>query len=456
MRSAFAVFLLFLTAGAAPVAAAPATLDGGRLGAVRLAVPERPKDLVFLFSEDRKVSEEATRALVRLGAVVAAVDLRSYFEALDASDGECLYLLGEIEDLSHRIQRRLGFKEYRLPILAGIGPGAGLVYGALAQAPAATVAGAASVDFTPVIATKLPLCPGAATGPAGNGVGFRYAPRGDLPGWWRISETRAAGDDIAPFVAQVKTAELVPPDGSGDPAATLDGLLRPVIGGRAETATAPAAPAAKIADLPITALPVAGDPSMMAVIYSGDGGWRDLDKQIGEKLAAAGVPVVGVDSLRYFWREKTPGRVAHDLARIIAHFRQAWHVKRVILVGYSFGADILPFAVNRLAPAIRSSVVQVSLLGLAREADFEIHVTDWLGMGPSRDARPVLPEIARLDPGLLQCVYGVEEDDTLCPDPALAGAEVIKTDGGHHFDGNYGALAQRILVGARRRAETQS
>jgi type IV secretory pathway VirJ component len=64
----------------------------------------------------------------------------------------------------------------------------------------------------------------------------------------------------------------------------------------------------------------------------------------------------------------------------------------------------------------------------------------------------VLPEIARLDPSLLQCFYGVDEEDSACPDSAFARAEVIRTKGGHHFGGDYAALADTILAGARRRA----
>ena len=48
--------------------------------------------------------------------------------------------------------------------------------------------------------------------------------------------------------------------------------------------------------------------------------------------------------------------------------------------------------------------------------------------------------------------FGDEEEDTLCRDPALAGAEIIRTSGGHHFDGDYQALARRILDGARQRS----
>jgi type IV secretory pathway VirJ component len=52
---------------------------------------------------------------------------------------------------------------------------------------------------------------------------------------------------------------------------------------------------------------------------------------------------------------------------------------------------------------------------------------------------------------MIQCFYGADEDDTACR--LLQGkAEVIRTTGGHHFDGNYGALAQRILDGLRHRA----
>ena len=62
----------------------------------------------------------------------------------------------------------------------------------------------------------------------------------------------------------------------------------------------------------------------MAVVYSGDGGWRDIDKDIASRLQAKGIPVVGVDSLRYFWSEKTPEQIAADLGLIMAHYREAW------------------------------------------------------------------------------------------------------------------------------------
>jgi len=64
----------------------------------------------------------------------------------------------------------------------------------------------------------------------------------------------------------------------------------------------------------------------------------------------------------------------------------------------------------------------------------------------------VLPEVAKLDPALMQCFYGAEEDDTACRAPEFDHAERIETTGGHHFDGDYAALADKVMAGARRRA----
>jgi type IV secretory pathway VirJ component len=98
-------------------------------------------------------------------------------------------------------------------------------------------------------------------------------------------------------------------------------------------------------------------------------------------------------------------------------------------------------------------VVQLSLLGFAKTTDFEISIAGWLGAAAGKDAAPTEPALASIDPAMIQCFYGADEDDSVCPDLATMGkAEVIRTGGGHHFGGNYDALAQRILEGLRRRA----
>ena len=190
---------------------------------------------------------------------------------------------------------------------------------------------------------------------------------------------------------------------------------------------------------------------MLAVVISGDGGWRDLDQTIARDLQLRGVSVVGVDSLRYFWSRKSPARTAHDLARVIDAYARRWHAKSIALIGYSFGADVLPFAYNRLPERLRAKVTLLSLLGFAPAADFEIRVGGWLGLPPSADALPAEPEIAKVPPELVQCFYGEGEQDTLCPALAHTGVVVFRTAGNHHFGRDYAHLTQLILNGWRRR-----
>jgi type IV secretory pathway VirJ component len=130
-----------------------------------------------------------------------------------------------------------------------------------------------------------------------------------------------------------------------------------------------------------------------------------------------------------------------------------WDTKHVALIGYSFGADVLPFAYNRLPEAARAEVSLLSLLGFTDAADFEIRVGGWLGLPPSDAALPVQPEMARIPPVLVQCFYGEAENDTVCPPLDGTGVTVIKTPGSHHFGRDYNALAQQILAAWHKRIE---
>ena len=108
--------------------------------------------------------------------------------------------------------------------------------------------------------------------------------------------------------------------------------------------------------------------SMLAIVASGDGGWRDLDQTIAHELCNGGVSVIGMDSLRYFWNAKSPEQTANDLNRIIQTYSTRWRIKSVALISYSFGADVYPFAYSRLPKAIRNKISTMSLLGFAEGA----------------------------------------------------------------------------------------
>jgi type IV secretory pathway VirJ component len=203
-----------------------------------------------------------------------------------------------------------------------------------------------------------------------------------------------------------------------------------------------------VGDLPLTEVPAtAGAPGPLAdtfvVLLTGDGGWAGLDREVAGELSRRGVPVVALSTLRYFWTERTPADAARDLGRVVRHYAAAWHRPRVLLVGYSFGANVLPFLVGDLTPAQRRAVRGVSLLAPATHTGFEVRVADWIP-GSVPEGQPILPALRALDGLPLLCIYNEEDSDSLCPALPTGRARTLRLPGGHHFDGDSATLAREI------------
>jgi phosphatidylglycerol lysyltransferase len=424
-------------------------IETGNLGDVHQINPVGAmRGLVVLFSDARgwsPVSDDTAAALARNGALVVGVDLPTYLQRLNTLTGEtCHSVVGDIESISRQIQRERGNTSYRTPIVAGIGEGGALAAIILAQAPAATIAGAVSYDPTTTVPSRTPLCSATSAEPGG---GFAYGPWRSLPGFWMVA-LPASGDTAGrQHIAALKAAGTpIDVSNTTDGAVeTLAALLHPLL------APGAIAPTAGIANLPLVELPAKPRGALLAIVLSGDGGWRDVDRAIAQKLQSDGVSVVGWDSLRYFWSKKSPEQTARDLGAVIDTYTSRWGASKVALIGYSFGADVLPFAYDHLSPEAKVRVVLLSLLGFAPAANFEITVSGWLGAAPDKDALPTEPALVPIEPTMVQCFYGANEDDSACP--LLTGkAEIIRVPGGHHFDNDYGALARRILERFRQRA----
>ena len=409
----------------------------------RILLPNRGENLqaiVFLISDgqgwgDRENTQ--AQALVNAGAAVVGVDFPAYMKSLAADDGDCIYMVSDIEDVSQQVQRRIGNPEYRHPIVAGVGEGGALALAMISQSPNATIGEAIAVDPAAGIPLSRELCTPALKQKAGDRTIYDFDD-GALPAAVTIVSTASAdpagkahGQRLKQNHPDVKLLES-----DETPVAALS---RVVLERVAETGHVN-----HPLDLPVTVLDAKPAMNTMAVIYSGDGGWRDLDSEVGGYLQSQGIPTVGIDSLRYFWSERTPRETADDLAKIIDHYRRQWNVENVLLVGYSFGADILPATYNLLPLADQERVRQITLLGLSHQVDYEVSVTGWLGVATDGKGGDPTSDIANIDPKLVQCVYGTDEDEDPCPMLKDRGVEVVPIEGGHHFDENYQALGKRI------------
>lgn len=209
------------------------------------------------------------------------------------------------------------------------------------------------------------------------------------------------------------------------------------------TAVLLSAAVASAAELPLIEVPATQRASdTLVVLVSGDGGWANIDKSIASVLAAEGMPVVGLNSLQYFWTRRTPEAASRDLERIVARYLTKWQKSRVVLVGYSRGADVLPAMASRLPAATQAKIRLIALLSPSPKADFEFHVMDW--MKDSDRGLPVRPELARISSKTV-CVWGEDDRASLCNGLALPHVKVVTLKGAHHFDGGYESLAHIIL-----------
>ncbi len=204
-----------------------------------------------------------------------------------------------------------------------------------------------------------------------------------------------------------------------------------------------AAQSAELKDLPVVEVLAPRPSRVFAVLFSGDGGWATMDRAIAGALQWHGVSVVGINAMKYLWHTRTPEGVGADLDRIVRHYLDAWKADSVVVIGFSRGAGIVPFMLNRMGGDQRSRVRLVALLGAEHTVGFTFHFTELLTSGSKRNQLSVMPEIEKLGATPLVCFYGADEVDTLCPE-LKPPHRVVKLSGGHHFDRDYAALGERI------------
>ncbi|KSB91734.1 hypothetical protein AS593_06845 [Caulobacter vibrioides] len=379
---------------------------------------------------------EQARRLTAQDATVVAVDLPRFLPAAErAAGGHGLYPAGDFSELAQAAQKALKFASYHRPILIGQGAGAALAYGTLSQSPAGIFQGGAGLNFRADLATTRPLLAGdgGLNHAAAFKAGFTYAPnaRLNVPFFIVQPGDAASARAFAGALPQGRVETTLPK--------ALDAI---------QPAALPTSQAssARLAGLPLVEVPTASNGDTLAVFYSGDGGWAGIDRGLAQGFVKAGVPVVGYDSLRYFWTRRSPQAAAEDLAAVIRHYQAVWGKQRVILAGYSFGADALPIIVQHLPADLRGQVRIVALLGTDSTGELEFHPGDWLDVG-AKDSYLIAPVLASLNDLKIVCVYGSQEHADACPTFPTQ-VRKIGLPGDHHFNGDYDTVGQALSQAA--------
>ncbi|MEO6967493.1 MAG: AcvB/VirJ family lysyl-phosphatidylglycerol hydrolase [Rhodanobacteraceae bacterium] len=441
------MLLTALSIGAFAATPPPQSLQYGLFGNVTLWQPAATTQRSVLLFSDRGGVDGAMRAyaqgLAEQGSSVIGVDLDAYTAKLESLGDVCSSPADHVQELAHWMERHVEMPRYQPPYIVGLGAGADFVYAVAAQAPSGTFAGVATLGYDFGYRLKKPLCASDAGLPTvQDGSAFRIVPVKTMPLPW-LSWPFAPGacrDGLLYAFDNAFALSRAAATGDGVVLASgLDALNQPQAD---EIATDDS-----LSDLPITEIAPQGSPDpRIAIMLTGDGGWAGLDKGVAAVLSRHGVRVVGVSSLQFFWHKRTPQDITDAIGRIVMHYAAAYPNARFVLIGYSFGASLVPVVGNRLPDAQRARIASGVMISPDDSAVFEIKVGDWFGSVKQAGALPLAPEVAHARISLV-CVSGVTESDAWCPAAARLGpARLVQLPGGHHYDGDYDKLGAAILA----------
>jgi type IV secretory pathway VirJ component len=464
----FIVFFLFFEL---PGTFAQDSIRYANFGYISIYKPEAvPDELILFISGDGGWKSGVTDMASQLsakGAMVAGINILHYISSLQKQETKCYYPASDFESLSLYIQKEYRFSDYHKPILMGYSSGATLAYGILAQAPANTFKGAISLGFCPDIEIDKPLCNG--TGLKSHvlkpGKSWMLEPSGNLTAPFiallGVQDKVCSYTDTELFMKQVNTGELISLPKVGHGFAVQKNWMPQMISAYEKVKNSASYPemveeknqnAQKQitdkpdSDLPLTIVPANHDNSRPLVLFiSGDGGWTSFDETVAEKLSENGIPVIGLDSQKYFWKARTPDVTTGEIAKVLRYYLKEWNKESFILCGYSFGADLVPFILTRLPADLDQMLKGAVMLSPDPLADFEIHIADMLHMASRKEKFDVPGELKKLVAKHVTCIFGEDEDNDYQKLFKESGVEIKLLPGTHHYNNNYDAISGEII-----------
>ncbi|HCN84174.1 MAG TPA: hypothetical protein DIT07_11235 [Sphingobacteriaceae bacterium] len=177
----------------------------------------------------------------------------------------------------------------------------------------------------------------------------------------------------------------------------------------------------------------------LILLISGDGGWNTFSQQLANSYAEKGSPVIGLNSLRYFWKKKTPQEAANDIAALLNKYTLEWKKKNIIICGFSFGADITPFVYRRLPDYLKNKVTLVQLISPSSSTDFEIHVSDMFSSKNPERSMNIASEIKIMNAPVI-CYYGESEVEKPLQGLKIPDFKTIILKGDHHYKTSYSQI----------------
>ena len=200
-----------------------------------------------------------------------------------------------------------------------------------------------------------------------------------------------------------------------------------------------------IQNLPLQLSDKRGTNNKLVIYLTGDGGWNNFSRKLTHEFENKGYGVVTLNTRRYFWERKTPDIFARDIENLANYYLGEWRKNSVIIVGYSFGADVAAFLPERLSKILLKKMNHIVLLSPSASSDFVINLSDLIGDSKNtRRKYKVEPELNKTAFPIV-CIFGTKEDlklkNTLIKKKSLT---IIELPGNHQYKNDTELLIKMI------------
>jgi type IV secretory pathway VirJ component len=190
-------------------------------------------------------------------------------------------------------------------------------------------------------------------------------------------------------------------------------------------------------------------PPLVVVNFSGDMGLRFLlGASTSRGLTEHGIPVVGITTPALFARHRTRGDLDAIVAEGVRTALARTGAKRAVVMGQSYGADIVQTGMADLPASLRPRVAAIVLILPGDTVFYRADPSGLLYDHGTPDSIGVTTG-NRLDWTPVTCIYGLEETDSLCPLLKQKTVRKVGMPGGHNIHHDADGLLAHVLTAIR-------
>jgi type IV secretory pathway VirJ component len=202
-----------------------------------------------------------------------------------------------------------------------------------------------------------------------------------------------------------------------------------------------------VTDLPLQLSKGKGGKVGLIIYLTGDGGWNSFNQQMTQTFEKQGYGVVALNTRKYFWSEKTPEGFARDFEKLSNYYLKEWGKSSLIIVGYSFGADVASFLPNRLSVELKDKIKKIVLLSPSASTDFVIRLGDMMGGNENINRKYKVKQEIEKTVLPIVCIFGDDEVMSL-KDQLVKSRNLIISElpGDHRYSNNFSLVIKMMGI----------